>query len=129
MHCSCGLQLGDRCWAISLNVRIRHPLNPSISVHMHVTASHGCTRPVAHTAAATRLHNALPAIRHAVEVQPGSVRVLIARSMICGDLIELRVSWCVSSFGGCAQMAASAVGGLPCVFAAMQEHSTFWLGR
>ena len=43
MHCSCGLQIGDRWWACSLNFRIRHPLNPSIIVH--VTAScidHAC---------------------------------------------------------------------------------------
>ena len=34
MHCSCGLQIGDRWWACSLDFRIRHPLNPSIIFHV-----------------------------------------------------------------------------------------------
>ena len=36
MHCSCGLQIGDRWWACSLNFRTRHPLNPSIIFHATV---------------------------------------------------------------------------------------------
>ena len=40
----------------------------------------------------TRLHNELPAIRHAVRRITAINYALIARSMIRGDLIELKVS-------------------------------------